>query len=138
MTTATSETLVISRAVAFELLATINAAGSLISHVENAPDRSHLSDAMWEAEERFRSEIFGDVGDELDEFEARASEIEADLLATAWEAAASNEAARGRYECEHGRPAQLRALAERIREVGLGEARMPTKTELYQERQGAR
>jgi hypothetical protein len=130
MTTATADTLVVSRATIVDLLATLQAAASLIGLEDDEPSPEHLRDVVYGAEEKFRLvlELLGAVSS--DELEARSSEIEADLIEEAWNDALRGQEAHGHYECKWGRPAQLRVLAERIREEGSDEARFPSRTEL--------
>jgi hypothetical protein len=135
MTTATAETLVIPRAILFDLLATISAAGSLVQlDDDRQPDREHLADAIFGTESRFREELLGELGDELDELDARSNEIEASVIEQAWELHTANEVATAEYERKWGRVAKLRVLAERIREVGGDDARYPTSDELREAR----
>lgn len=136
MTTATAQTLVISRATVLELLATITAAGRLVDHDEDEPDREALADAVHASEARFREELLGELGDELDELDARSSEVEADMLEAAWLAEVRDSELHARFACERGRPARLRLLAQRVREVGMDDARYPTEEELLEARRG--
>jgi hypothetical protein len=132
MTTATTETLQVPRAALLDLLATLQAAGALLSEwPEPMPGTEFLRDEIYKAEDRFRVEFIGALGDAFDEYDARAQEIEADLLEAAWKSQAENEAARARFQLKSGRPAKLRVLAERIREVGMDDARYPTARELW-------
>lgn len=136
MTTATTQTLVISRATVLDLLATITAAGMLLGYEEDEPDREALADAVYASATRFREELLGELGDEHDELDARSSEVEADMLEAAWLAEARNSELHARFACERGRPARLRLLAQRVREVGIDDATYPTEEELLEAQRG--
>lgn len=133
MTTTTAESLSVPREAFLDALATLEAAGGIIHSLDDGDLDlvvlgQHLSEAIFRAEARLRESVLGELGDELDEHEARAAEIEADLIDEAWALRTRNEEAKMGYEREYGRSARLRVYAQQIRTVGMDDAKFPTTT----------
>lgn len=133
-------TMTVSRSTVIDMLAAIQAAGSIVWTLDDEKlSREFCSDVIAGIAARFRKELFGpydDVAAATDptnvELMAREDEIEADIIAGCFAQDISYEKTKASLEARDGREAQLREHARRIRDAGTEDVMFPTSDEMLE------